>query len=321
MNELAMIFCCFHVLCGSPDSKSADCDAFQFDKALIEILRLDMRAREGVALLGSGFLKLDARAREDVLKLDTQARRDMLRLRHIALGLTETASMELSSAAEEHWSDGALDADLRLADLRARRRAMEDLYAAVLVVKNVHDALVSTLKTRSNKPSQVDASKDNAERGAAEDNQGFRSYLRNIDPMAEGLVAFQDAYWKMASAFVEAEGMECTDPDELEFIVAALLDMEEVDGGSGALLVTEIASSPDVATRLALADALADAPSLWTLGNAGMGALQRLSMDSNPTVAAAATKAINELKSQWRQQDQLIFPYRQKDEDEPEMGL
>lgn len=44
---------------------------------------------------------------------------------------------------------------------------------------------------RSNKPSQVDASKDNAERGAAEDNQGFRSYLRNIDPMAEGLVAFQ----------------------------------------------------------------------------------------------------------------------------------
>lgn len=31
--------------------------------------------------------------------------------------------------------------------------------------------------------------------------------------------------------------------------MAALLDMEEVDGGSGALLVTEIASSPDVATR------------------------------------------------------------------------
>lgn len=36
---------------------------------------------------------------------------------------------------------------------------------------------------------------------------------------------------------------------QLEFIVAALLDMEEVDGGSGALLVSESASSPDVATR------------------------------------------------------------------------
>jgi len=36
---------------------------------------------------------------------------------------------------------------------------------------------------------------------------------------------------------------------QLEFIVAALLDMEEVDGGGGALLVTESASSPDVATR------------------------------------------------------------------------
>ena len=37
-------------------------------------------------------------------------------------------------------------------------------------------------------------------------------------------------------------------------------------------------------------------------------------MDSNPEVAAAASKAINELKSQWRQQDQLVFPYEQKDE-------
>lgn len=25
----------------------------------------------------------------------------------------------------------------------------------------------------------------------------------------------QDAYWKMASALAEAEGMECTDPDEV----------------------------------------------------------------------------------------------------------
>lgn len=42
-----------------------------------------------------------------------------------------------------------LQADLRLADLRARRRAMEDLYAALQAVKSVHDALVRTLKIRS----------------------------------------------------------------------------------------------------------------------------------------------------------------------------
>ena len=38
---------------------------------------------------------------------------------------------------------------MRLADLRARRRAMEDLYAALQAVKNVHSALVSTLRIRS----------------------------------------------------------------------------------------------------------------------------------------------------------------------------
>jgi hypothetical protein len=42
-----------------------------------------------------------------------------------------------------------LQADLRLADLRARRRAMEDLYAALQAVKNVHSALVRILRIRS----------------------------------------------------------------------------------------------------------------------------------------------------------------------------
>lgn len=40
-------------------------------------------------------------------------------------------------------------ADLRLADLRARRRAREDLYAALQAVKNVHSALVRILRIRS----------------------------------------------------------------------------------------------------------------------------------------------------------------------------
>lgn len=51
-----------------------------------------------------------------------------------------------------------LQADLRLADLRARRRAMEDLYAALQAVRNVHSALVSTLRIRS--VSKLSASHD-----------------------------------------------------------------------------------------------------------------------------------------------------------------
>ena len=38
---------------------------------------------------------------------------------------------------------------------------------------------------------------------------------------------------------------------------------------------------------------------MWTLGNAGMGALQRLAEDSNPAIAAAASKTLYELKQQW----------------------
>jgi hypothetical protein len=38
-------------------------------------------------------------------------------------------------------------------------------------------------------------------------------------------------------------------------------------------------------------------------------------MDSNPAVAEAATKAINELKSQWRQREEFIFPSEPKDND------
>lgn len=87
-------------------------------------------------------------------------------------------------------------------------------------------------------------------------------------------------------------------------------------------------SSCFLQNRKALANALAVAPSMWTLGNAGMGALQviwskwttifilapmshddqnwyrlfrlqRLAEDSNPAIAAAASRAIYELKKQW----------------------
>ncbi|KAJ7553236.1 hypothetical protein O6H91_06G089300 [Diphasiastrum complanatum] len=257
-----------------------------------EFSRLDMRARQDVALLGSGFLKLDARAREDAEKLDTRARRKVQRLKYIAM---ELAGTELKIAAAEHWNDGALEADLRLADLRARRRALEDSFTTFQAVKNIHVEVAKVLRLRSKRTSQTsegcDASSDTG-----------------VDPVIDR-AAMEDLYWSISTVLADVEGIDFSDPDELEFIVATLLDMDEVDGASGASLVMQCANSPDVATRLALADALADAPSFWTLGNAGICALQRLAKDSNSEVASAARTALEELEDQWRRdQDMLLFP-------------
>lgn len=43
---------------------------------------------------------------------------------------------------------------------------------------------------------------------------------------------------------------------------------------------------------------------------------QRLSEDSNPEVAAAATRAKNELKLQWSKQEDFIFPFNHKDDED-----
>ncbi|BBN02927.1 hypothetical protein MPTK1_2g19380 [Marchantia polymorpha subsp. ruderalis] len=265
------------------------------------ILRLDMRARQDVALIGSGFLKLDARAREDTEKLDTQARQNVKRLRLIILGLQEVARLE----AEEHWSNGALDADLRLADLRARRRAMEDAYISIQAVKNVHDTLVRIVRMRED---QSVPTFTRTELKAFKDKGELKAEFKTGSVALDRLLELEEAYLNVATLLAETEGMDYKDPDELGFIVATLLDMDEVDGRSGASLLAECATSPDVETRRALADALADAPSLWTLGNAGMGALQKLAKDSNPVVAAAATRALQELNDQLNVEDSFFLP-------------
>ncbi|BBG99684.1 senescence-associated family protein [Prunus dulcis] len=213
------------------------------------IMRLDARARQDVAILGSGFLKLDARAREDTEKIDRNVKKKAECLHHIAMILKDKAESRLKTAADKHWSDGALEADLRRADFRAKQRAMEDALMALEFVKNIHERM--------------------------------------------------EAYWSMASALSEADGIDYTDPEELELLIATLIDLDAMDGKSSVSLLAECSNSPDVNTRKALANALAAAPSMWTLGNAGMGALQRLAEDSNPAIAAAASKAIFELKRQW----------------------
>ncbi|PRQ45595.1 hypothetical protein RchiOBHm_Chr3g0493131 [Rosa chinensis] len=263
------------------------------------ILRLDARARQDVAILGSEFLKLDARAREDTEKIDRKVKKKAERLHHIARILKDKAESRLKSVADKHWSDGALEADLRRADIRAKQRAMQDALMALEFVKDILDMMVSKMY---NFPLQrvdgIQSENDKLGRIMLEKN----GITLNFPPgvvSTDQITAIQEAYWSMASALSEADGIDYTDPEELELLIATLIDLDAMDGKSSVSLLAECSSSPDVNTRQALANALAAAPSMWTLGNAGMGALQRLADDSNPTIAAAATKAIYELKKQW----------------------
>ncbi|KAI0502196.1 hypothetical protein KFK09_017143 [Dendrobium nobile] len=261
------------------------------------LTRLNDRARQDVAVLGLGFLKLDARAREDTGKIDSHMRKKAAYLRHVATILKNKAQSKLKNAADEHWSDGALEADLKRADSVARRRAMEDAFMALKFVRNIHNMMASKLYRLPRKEGSF----------AINDMMGFISLEKNGKALdlfggeisSDRITAIQDAYWSMASALSEADGIDYTDPEELELVIATLIDLDAMDSKSSVSLLAECSSSPDVSTRKALANALASAPSMWILGNAGMGALQRLAEDHNPAVATSASKAINELKQQW----------------------
>ncbi|CAH1426558.1 unnamed protein product [Lactuca virosa] len=71
-------------------------------------------------------------------------------------------------------------------------------------------------------------------------------------------------------------GIDYTDPEELELLVATLMDLDAMDGKWSVSLLTKCSTSPYVKRRKALANALLVAPSMCTLGNAGMRALQHL---------------------------------------------
>ncbi|CAM8899353.1 unnamed protein product [Rhodiola kirilowii] len=261
------------------------------------IRRLDARARQDVAILGLEFLKIDARAREDTEKIDRGVKEKAERLHIIGSKLKEKAQTRLKSVAEKHWNDGALEADLRRADLRAKQRAMEDALTALEFVKYIHDMMVSKVY---NFP--VNEKKDSVSTGNPIGRIMLEKNGINLDfaeVSADRILAIEEAYWSIASALYDADGIDYTDPEDLELLVTTLIDLDAMDGKSSVSLLAECSSSPDVNTRKALANALAAAPSMWTLGNAGMGALQRLAEDSNPAIASAASKAIYELKKQW----------------------
>ncbi|XP_024973701.1 senescence-associated protein SPA15, chloroplastic isoform X1 [Cynara cardunculus var. scolymus] len=259
------------------------------------IRKLDARARQDVAILGSGFLMLDARAREDTEKIDNDVKKRAENLHHIALILHNKAQSKLKSVADRHWSDGALEADLRRADYIAKQRAMEDVLMALEFIKDVHDMMISKMYELKNGALSSD---DMAGQITLEKNGMVLDFFLG-EVSTDRITAIQEAYRDMASALSEVDGIDYTDPEELELLVATLMDLDAMDGKGSVSLLAECSSSPDVNTRKALANALSVAPSMWTLGNAGMGALQRLAEDSNPTIAAAASKTISELKRQW----------------------
>ncbi|XP_027329244.1 senescence-associated protein AAF, chlorolplastic isoform X7 [Abrus precatorius] len=267
------------------------------------IMRLDARARQDVAFLGTEFLKLDARAREDTEKIDRDVKEKASRLNRIATILKDKAQSRLKSAADEHWSDGALEADLRLADFRAKQRAMEDALMALELIKNIHDMMVSKMYNFPLHRDKGSLSENNVIGRIMLEKNGKTTNSFPGDVTTERIAALQEAYWSMASALSEADGIDYTDPEELELLITTLIDLDAMDCKQSVSLLVECSSSPDVSTRRALANALAAAPSMWTLGNAGMGALQRLAEDSNPAIASAASKAIYELKKQWEIQE------------------
>ncbi|WVZ99784.1 hypothetical protein U9M48_045034 [Paspalum notatum var. saurae] len=274
------------------------------------ITRLNKRACQDAAVLGLGFLKLDARARKDAQKIDHSVKERAARLNNFARAFKERAESDLKKAADKHWSDGALEADLRRADLVVKRRAMEDSFMALKFVRDIHDMMVNRLYEQLPK----DGSSSHTTGFITLEKNGKTLELFPGEVSADQISAIEEAYRSMASAFSEADGIDYTNPEELELLVATLIDLDAMDGKRSVSLIAECSSSPDVNTRKALANALATAPSMWTLGNAGMGALQRLAQDPNYAVARAASRAIDELKKQWELEegDSLRFVMNKK---------
>ncbi|XP_074371846.1 senescence-associated protein SPA15, chloroplastic isoform X2 [Apium graveolens] len=284
------------------------------------LMRLDARARQDVSIIGSEFIKLDARAREDTDKIDQDVKRRAEHLHHIAIILKNKAQSRLRKAADKHWSDGALEleshidievllserhtaevanADLRRADLIAKQRARDDAVMALEFIKDIHDMMVSKMYTLSKGSLSAN---EMAGRITLEKN-GISLDFFPGEVSSDRITAIQEAYRDIASGLSEDDGVDYSDPEELELLVATLIDLDAMDGKSSVSLLAECSSSPNVDTRKALANALSAAPSMWTLGNAGMGALRRLAEDSNPAIAAAASKTMLALKKQWQIQE------------------
>ncbi|KAI3689796.1 hypothetical protein L2E82_47765 [Cichorium intybus] len=65
--------------------------------------------------------------------IDNDVKKIVERLHHIALIFKNKVDSKLKSVADRHWSDGALEADLRRVDYIAKQRAIEDALMALEV--------------------------------------------------------------------------------------------------------------------------------------------------------------------------------------------
>ncbi|KAL1536792.1 Senescence-associated protein spa15, chloroplastic, variant 2 [Salvia divinorum] len=148
------------------------------------------------------------------------------------------AESRLKSAADKHWSDGALEDDLKRADFAAKRRAMEDsLMAGSIVIiqflKNIHDMMVSKMQ-RSN-CDLTDAT--DARRHVTLEKNGKTLEFLPGEVSIDRIDAIQEAYESIAVALSVADGIDYTDPEELELLVAALIDLDAMDGKSSVSLL------------------------------------------------------------------------------------
>ncbi|XP_039823583.1 senescence-associated protein OSA15, chloroplastic-like isoform X3 [Panicum virgatum] len=212
------------------------------------ITKLNKRACEDAAVLGLGFLKLDARVRKDTQKIDHSVKERAARLNHFARAFKERAESDLKKAADQHWSDGALEADLRRADLVVKRRAMEDPFMALKFVRDIHDMMVNRLYEQL--PKDGASSRTNSTGFITLEKNGKTLELFPGEVSADQIFAIEEAYRSMESAFSEADGIDYTDPEELELLVATLIDLDAMDGKRSVSLIAECSSSPDVNTRI-----------------------------------------------------------------------
>ncbi|RVW90171.1 hypothetical protein CK203_041948 [Vitis vinifera] len=139
-------------------------------------------------------------------------------------------------------------ADLRRADFCAKQRAMEDALMALEFVKNIHDMMVSKMyKLKKGTPS----SNDTMGHIMLEKNGKTLDFFPG-EVSTDRITAIQEVYLSMASALSEADGIDYTDPEELELLVTTLIDLDAMDGKSSVSLLAECSSSPDVNTRTRL---------------------------------------------------------------------
>ncbi|RVW35075.1 hypothetical protein CK203_079809 [Vitis vinifera] len=106
-----------------------------------------------------------------------------------------------------------------------QQRAMEDALMALEFVKNIHDMMVSKMyKLKKGTPS----SNDTMGHIMLEKNGKTLDFFPG-EVSTDRITAIQEVYLSMASALSEADGIDYTDPEELELLVTTLIDLDAMD--------------------------------------------------------------------------------------------